>query len=414
VADHSKIEWTDATWSPTLGCTKVSPGCDNCYAIKTVHRLAHNPNPKIQMAAEGLTAYRPGVGVVWTGAVRTLPDRLDLPLRWRKPRMIFVDSQSDLFHDHVPDEFIARVFAVMAATPRHTYQILTKRHARMRSLLSSDDFRLLAKEKHGDLRLSGLIKGQGGPIVINAFPPKNVWLGVSVEDQQWADIRIPALLDTPAAVRWLSCEPLLGPVNLAGPVDQHGHRPHPTYWLTGRPHWGTPDAQGLQPIEVGPRIDWVVVGGESGHGARPMHPDWARALRDQCQAAGVPFLFKQWGEWGPAPWKVPVCDPAVGWQGTDEELAAAKADSEARGATHAYASWAHEYGHELYEPPHKPWSVERADQLGGPHAPMRRWGKKQAGRELDGRTHDEFPEVSARSSFTTTTRSAASNQGGDQ
>lgn len=388
MADHSKIQWTDATWNPTLGCTSVSPGCDNCYAIKSVHRLSFNPNPKIEAAATGLTAYRPGVGVVWTGAVRTLPDRLDLPLHWHKPRRIFVDSQSDLFHERVPDEFIARVWAVMAATPQHTYQVLTKRHARMRSLLSSPSFPELVTTwawRDGVRPSTPLVQ----------LPAPNVWLIVSVENQQWADIRIPALLDTPAAVRGLSCEPLLGPVDLTGPVDQHGHRPRLTYWLTGRPTW-TPDgvqSGGLltESIDVGPRIDWVVVGGESGHGARPMHPDWARSIRDQCTAADVPFYFKQWGDWGPAPWKVPVCDPAVGWHGTDEELAAAKADAEARGATHAYASWAHEYGHELYEPPHKPWSLERDDQLDGVHAPMRRWGKKAAGRELDGQIWDEYP-----------------------
>lgn len=123
-----------------------------------------------------------------------------------------------------------------------------------------------------------------------------------------------------------------------------------------------------------------------------MHPEWARSLRDQCVSAGVPFLLKQWGEWGPAPWVVRVCDPKTGWQGTEAELAAAKADAEARGATHVYASWAHEYGHELYEPPHKPWSLERTELVDEHQAPMRRWGKKAAGRELDGRTWDEYPE----------------------
>ncbi|ALG06831.1 DUF5131 family protein [Kibdelosporangium phytohabitans] len=379
MSDNSRIEWTDATWSPTLGCTKVSPACDHCYAMKTVHRLSFNPNPKIEAAAEGLTAYRPGHGVMWTGAVRELPDRLTIPLKWRKPRRIFVDSQSDLFHDHVSDEFIARVFAVMAATPRHTYQVLTKRHARMRSLLSSEDFRerifLASNLPHGDVLEDG-------------WPLRNVWVGVSVEDQKWADIRIPALLDTPARVRFLSCEPLLGPLTLGRWFDT------PPSCGCGVPPDGAHGPVGCSPGCMVPEpsgIDWVIVGGESGHGARPMHPNWARGIRDQCVTAGIPFHFKQWGEWGPAPWVVRVCDPAVGWRGTAEELAAAKADAEARGATHAYAEWAHEYGHDLYQPPHKPWSVERVDPIDDHQAPMRRWGKHAAGRELDGRTWDEFP-----------------------
>jgi protein gp37 len=325
VADHSGIEWTDATWSPTLGCTKVSSGCDNCYAIRTVHRMAHNPNPKLEEAAEGLTAYRPGHGLQWTGAVRTLPDRLDLPLRWRKPRMIFVDSQSDLFHEKVPDEFIARVFAVMAATPRHIYQILTKRHGRMRAFLQD---RCRCGSGHGDgVHLRSAIEWASTPHNPDyvpglesgiyhrmKWPLPNVWLGVSVEDQQRADLRIPALLDTPAAVRWLSCEPLLGPVDLLRLV----------FGLNG--------------------IDWVVAGGESGPRARPMHPAWARSLRDQCTVAGVPFHFKQFGNW-----RLGVdVDPDLREHGREE----------------------------LFD--------------GDYFVSV---GKKAAGRELDGRTWDEFPKV---------------------
>lgn len=385
MSDNSRIEWTDATWSPTLGCTKVSPGCDNCYAIKTVHRLAGNPNPKIHEAAEGLTAYRPGHGLMWTGNVRTLPGRLDIPLRWRKPRRIFVDSQSDLFHDRVPDEFIASVFAVMAATPQHTYQILTKRHSRMRSLLASETF---TREV-----FNAYTRKCYGVLYEDWWPLRNVWLGVSVEDQKWADTRIPALLDTPAAVRFLSCEPLLGPVDLSElltnrkPVTDDGYDAPDGAIVDGMERVGDSWERREQVLH------WLIVGGESGHQARPMHPEWARGLRDQCVTAGIPFLFKQWGEWGPAPWVVRVCDPAVGWQGTKEELAVAKADAEARGATHVYASWAHEYGHDLYEPVAKPWSIERADPLDDHQAPMRRWGKHAAGRELDGRTWDQYPAV---------------------
>lgn len=353
MADSTSIEWSDTTWNPLLGCSRVSSGCDACYAINTATIRAGNPHPKVAAAFAGLTERRDG-RLDWTGQINLLPERLNQPLSWRKPRKVFVNSQSDLFHDRVPLSFIEQVFAIMARTPQHTYQILTKRHARMRSILNRPTF---------PASISAIV---GADI---EWPLPNVHLGVSVENQQWADIRIPALLDTPAAVRWLSCEPLLGPVSLRGwiehvPVDDGGY---PTY------------------------IDWVVVGGESGPKARPMHPMWARSLRDQCVEAKIPFLFKQWGEWAPAPWAVRVCDPDVGWQGTDEELRAAKASSEAIGATHSYAVWADQYGHEPMKAHHKPWSLERQRLDETQQAPMRKWGKKVAGRILDGRTWDEYP-----------------------
>ena len=216
MADGSGIEWTDATWNPTVGCTKVSPGCDNCYAETFVNRFAGSkgfPLPFDQMLLRDARF-------------------LNLPKMWSKPRRVFVNSLSDLFHADVPDAFIAEVFSVMAQCPQHTFQLLTKRHGRMRSLLSS----------------------------WTQPPLDNVWLGISVEDQQWADIRIPALLDTPAAVRWISAEPLLGPLDL-----------------------------------LSYSLDWVVVGGESGAGARPMKLAWARSIREQCATSDTPFLFKQWG-----------------------------------------------------------------------------------------------------------------------
>ncbi|WP_367128272.1 DUF5131 family protein [Saccharothrix sp. HUAS TT1] len=377
MGDKTRIEWTDATWNPVTGCTRVSEGCRRCYIERT---------PPFRTAGRRFDSAEVG----GTTGVLLHPERLAQPLRWRKPRRVFVNSLADLFHDDVPDAMVARVFAVMAATPWHTYQVLTKRPARMRALLKAEAF---ADEVGFAWHEMG---GEEKALAWSALPLPNVWLGVSTEDQATASRRIPILLDTPAAVRWISAEPLLGPIDLDGPLVD-GHRPRLTYWLTGRPYWkpiGTVNGNGLaEVLDVGPRLDWVVVGGESGPGARPMHPDWARTIRDQCAAASVPMLFKQWGEWGPAPWAVRVCDPAVGWTGTDEELAAAKVDAEARGATHAYASWAHEYGWELYEPHHKPWSLERADDLDGHHAPMRRWGKKAAGRELDGVVHDEYPAV---------------------
>ena len=246
------IEWTDETWNPVTGCTKVSPGCDHCYAERVTER--------------------------WSGKgsfaeVKLHPERLDKPLRWRKPRKVFVNSMSDLFHEDVPDEFIARAFAVMAQAEQHTFQILTKRHGRMRSLLSSPEF-----EKAVDREWCSILDWFDGRIYEDAWmghtwPLPNVWLGVSVEDQKWANIRVPALLDTPAAVRFLSCEPLLGPVDLSN------IGPEP----------------GFDALLSHPGIDWVIVGGESGPGARPMQPEWARDIRDWSTVTTTPFLFKQWG-----------------------------------------------------------------------------------------------------------------------
>lgn len=261
MGDKTGIEWTDATWNPTTGCDKVSPGCDNCYALKQAKRLKAMGQPDYQTDGDP-TSSGPGFGLAMH------PHRLDQPLRWARPRRIFVNSMSDLFHKDVTDEFIAQVFAVMARAEQHTFQILTKRHGRLRSLLSSERFY--------DLLVGELSLFTGGANPGLTWPLPNVWLGVSVETQQWADTRIPALLDTPAAVRFLSMEPLLGPVNL-----QHS--------LNGDPN-------GWRAVSA---LQWVIVGGESGPEARPMHPDWARSLRDQCVSAGVPFHFKQWGEWAP-------------------------------------------------------------------------------------------------------------------
>ena len=386
MATTTSIEWADKTWSPIIGCDRVSPGCDNCYAIGTARIRESNPHPQIAAAFAGTTQRTDG-RLDWSGQVNLLDDRLTQPLRWRKPARVFVNSMSDLFHANVPNDFIARVFAVMALTPQHTYQILTKRHARMRSLLNSREFVALVDDAREELK-----PGCGD----FTWPLPNVWLGVSVENQKWADIRIPALLDTPAAVRFLSCEPLLGPVDLKLPVD---HSTHERDHIDGTP-WpqcldcSTEETTVDWTIPDGPRLHWVIVGGESGPKARAMHPDWARSLRDQCAAADVPYFFKQWGGWGPAPFIVRVCDPDIGWTGTDEELAAAKADSEARGATHVHTgNWSDEDGERsywLHEIGHKPWSLERVALPEGTAA-IRRWGKKRAGRELDGRTHDAFP-----------------------
>lgn len=256
MSDSSKIEWTEASWNPVSGCTKVSAGCDHCYAETFAERWRGVPGHHFENGFD----------------VTLRPERLDQPLHWLKPRKIFVNSMSDLFHDDVPDGFIGSVWDVMARTPRHTYQILTKRHGRMRSLLNrwANDGRMWR-------RYDGL---WCGPV---EWPLPNVWLGVSVEDQKWADIRVPALLDTPAAVRFVSAEPLLGPVDLT--------------WLGGmdalQQDWCGSAAGGTGAPH--PLLSWVIAGGESGPGARPCDLAWLRSLSRQCAEAEVPFFCKQLG-----------------------------------------------------------------------------------------------------------------------
>jgi protein gp37 len=354
MSDNSSIEWTEATWNPLLGCERVSPGCDACYAITTATIRAGNPHPRVAAAFEGLTERRDG-RLDWTGRINLLPDRLTQPLRWRKPKRIFVNSQSDLFHKDVPDEYIARVFAVMALAPQHTFQLLTKRHARMRSLLSSDRFEIavgtalvLYADHPGGAPWSTTRKIDSGLPRPEYWPLPNVWLGVSVEDQQRADIRIPALLETPAVVRWISAEPLLGPVDL----DEH-----------------LPYDDQYDGLIRG--VDWVVAGGESGPGARPMHPDWARGLRDQCTAAGVPFFLKQIGVWPEADRETATHLLQVNGSLVDRKNATS---DNPYGAGSGLAQ-------DLVDRGHPGWIR------------VRHTSKKFAGRKLDGRTWDEYPPV---------------------
>lgn len=328
MADKTGIEWTDATWNPVTGCAKVSHGCKHCYAEREWPRMT-----------KLVPAY---AGRDFTD-VRTHGDRLDQPICWAKRRMIFVNSMSDLFHPAVPDDFIDSVFGVMWAClygrneqEGHIFQVLTKRADRMRDYFSSDRRKAwaLSAVRHG-----GGIDPDGIWDQTMDFdgPHPRIWLGVSVEDQAAADERIPLLLETPAAVRWISAEPLLGPVDLTQLtiIEKSGNRPGA--WLNSlNGHIAGPDDM------LDARLDWVVIGGESGPKARPMHPAWARALRDQCAAAGVPFLFKQWGEW--APQEVPC-------------VGARKVPSEIMGG-------------EL----------------------ICRVGKKAAGRLLDGVQHDGYPK----------------------
>ena len=321
----TKIEWADSVWNPVVGCSIVSPGCTNCYAMKMAARI-ENIDAKKRLDRYGLAAaqfadYGAGgqrdeavkllephthyagltrgsnAGAVWTGRVAQAPDRiLTQPLRWRKPRRIFVNSMSDLFHESVPDEWIDRVFAVMALAPQHVFQVLTKRSKRMREYCTRLD-----NEPVRDT-VRRIVSAWPGNAPIPAeitFPLLNVWLGVSAEDQPRADERIPDLLATPAAVRFVSAEPLLGGIDFSeiGKTDYEW-----TDALDGQ-RWVMDEGSGdvLHATVAGcpPPLDWIIVGGESGPGARPMHPDWARSIRDQCASAGVPFFFKQWGEWSP-------------------------------------------------------------------------------------------------------------------
>ena len=294
MAETSAIEWTDATWNPITGCTLVSEGCRHCYAAwLAATRLKHHTSRK------GLARINAAGEAKFTGAVRLNDYWLDQPLRWRRPRRIFVCAHGDLFHEVVPDEWIDRVFAVMALAPRHTFQVLTKRPERAAQYLQHMERCFHASPEAFDMAWgqTGIdIAGPGASdfIMDRPWPLPNVWLGTSVEDQATADARIPHLLATPAALRFVSAEPLLGPVDLTelkNPAVTIGEHIYSALDCDVDPEddeWG------------GAKIDWLIVGGESGHKARPMHPDWARSLRDQCTAAGVAFFFKQWGEHAPS------------------------------------------------------------------------------------------------------------------
>lgn len=299
MADNTKIEWTDATWNPVTGCSVVSPGCTNCYAMGLAGtRLQHHPS------RSGLT--RPSkAGPVWNGQVRLNEEWLTQPLQWKRPRMIFVCAHGDLFHESVPDAWIDRVFAVMKMAPHHTFQVLTKRSARMRAYFEArrngDPWAEAADE------IADRIGLEDHPAVLEPrdLPLRNVWLGVSAEDQRRADERVPDLLATPAAVRFVSAEPLLGPIDFTRIEARStgtligGDFAHPKRIdaLTGwAGHYPSPTVFHPRSHRLA-RLDWIIVGGESGPNARPMHPAWARSIRDQCTAAGVAFHFKQWGAW---------------------------------------------------------------------------------------------------------------------
>lgn len=246
----SAIEWTDATWNPVTGCTKVSQGCKNCYAETWANRKMGEFSKDKNRGFTDIICHE---------------DKLQIPLRWKKQRKIFVNSMSDLFHEKVPFEFINEVYDIIARCPQHTFQILTKRPER--ALMYYRQLGAMIKEAGLDS-----VPTQSDNILDYVGGLPNIWLGVSVEDQKTADERIPILLQIPAKVRWISAEPLLGKIDINSSM---------------RKQKGYAD------------LDWVVVGGESGTKARPVNPDWIFKIRNDCKAAGVPFFFKQWGEYEP-------------------------------------------------------------------------------------------------------------------
>lgn len=375
------IEWTHVpdgaggrkkgeTWNPQVGCSEISPGCRNCYAAKLAHR-GMSPQHR------GLTVLRSN-GPHWNGVVRPVPHLLEQPLRWRAPRGIFVGSMTDIFHEsRVGTEegrrYIAAIFAVMAACPQHTFMLLTKRPDQMREWFAwLSDLSNVTTSGPGTSEgwaLANFGTEAGLPTRWTKHPPSawtwplpNVWLMTTTEDQRRADERIPDLLACPAVVHGLSVEPILGPVDLNSSIGG-------TRWIGGQRGCvgqhrgiGTKDcprkSHHHHDDTCSKGIDWVITGGESGPGARPPHPDWFRALRDQCTEAGVPFLFKQWGAWGDYEPSDPSWTHMV---------------SSRRGKTYQRdPSWTYDDGSTM--------------------AFMRRVGKKNAGRDLDGRTWDQFPE----------------------
>ncbi len=359
MAQKTTIEWTDRTWNPVRGCSRISEGCRHCYAEGIAARFSGPGQPY-----EGLAHFvgkHPDREARWTGQVRLVEAALGAPLKWRKPARIFVNSTSDLFHESLSDRDIDRVFAVMALAQRHTMQVLTKRPHRMRQYMANFSWERVVDNcrdpngvsviprhsAHHLMRAFGLAPRFSYDKDCSAFPLPNLWLGVSVEHQDAAEERVPDLLATPAAVRFLSCEPLLGQVILThinlDKAEAREREPSGLVMLdslTGM-HF---DGEGSIPgVLASPdhKIDWVIAGGESGPNSRPMHLVWVRGLRDQCVSANVPFFFKQHGEW--------LHIPSIHRAG----------------------------GSSFYE----------FDD----HTYAQRMGKKASGRHLDGRTWDEFP-----------------------
>lgn len=362
---ETSIEWTDKTWNPVTGCTKVSEGCRNCYADR-LHTRFYKGHQKGSPVP-------PCYQTPFT-QVMTWPDKLKLPLRWRKPSRIFVNSMSDLFHKDVPFEFIAAVWGVMAACPQHTFQVLTKRPERAVEFFEWLEDRAVALSKvfphdgmlwkvHHLMRALAMERGVGFQtnLATTPFPLPNVALLTSVEDHASADERIHHLLGCRHYVTTLglSMEPLLGPVDLSRWL----------YTATGK--FRTNKATGKREVQFKLRdlLDWIIVGGESGPHARPMHPDWVRRIRDECARAGVPFFFKQWGEWAPCSdddWH------GLGPTGYPPQLCISPCGTQTAGGF---------FGGLEVQREKEGWRA------------VQRIGKENAGRLLDGRLHEAYPNI---------------------
>lgn len=363
MADRTHIEWCHATINAISGCTPVSPGCTNCYAMRAggMNR-PHHPSAGLTQPSKA--------GHVWTGAVRLNEEWLRKPLAWQQPRRIFWNAHGDPWHESVPFEWVDREMAIAALTPRHRHLFLTKRSARMRRYFAN---------AHTPERILEAAKAIKALPAQWSWPLPNVWLGVSVEDQTRAEERLPDLLQTPAAIHFASAEPLLGPLDLTRVMTNAEPWAERVNALTGR----TYGAFG----EPGPRmslgLDWVIVGGESGPGSRPMHPDWDRSLLRQCLDTRTAFLMKQWGDWAPVS------------EMTDEQVdrcyaPAPEHDPEARrrrlvDACVLHADGSRFDGKAMYE-----FGAFAANSRA---MTMMRVGKRAAGRTLDRVIWDQYPEL---------------------